>query len=132
MQANPARIMIIDDDEHMLATAQALLERAGLAVSVYAGRFDRLNAVLRERPDLLLLDVNMPAVPGDELFALFKEHEQLRGVPVVFFSSNDEADLRLLVRQSGARGYIPKSAVGADLAAHVQRLLAQPASPANA
>lgn len=123
--------MIIDDDEHMLATSQALLARAGLSVAVYAGRFDRLNAVLRERPDLLLLDVNMPAVPGDELFTLFKEHALLRDVKVVFFSSNDEADLRHLVRSSGARGYIPKSAVGTDLAARVQRFLAQPASPAN-
>lgn len=126
-----AKVMIIDDDEHMLATSQALLARAGFRVAVYAARFDRLNAVLREQPDLLLLDINMPAVPGDELFALFKEHAVLRDVPVVFFSSNDEADLRHLVRQSGARGYIPKSAVGADFAARVQGLLAQPASPAK-
>ena len=128
METKAPKIMIIDDDEHMLATARALLERAGLAVSVYAGRFDRLNTVLREQPDLLLLDINMPAVAGDELFALFRGHPTLRQVPVVFFSSNDEADLRHLVRQSGARGYICKSAVGSDFAARVQRPLLPPSA----
>jgi CheY-like chemotaxis protein len=117
------KVLILDDDEHMLETARALLERAGFDVAVYAGRFDRLNFVLRHRPDLVLLDVNMPVVPGDELYQLFREHPVLRHVPVVFFSSNDEAELRLLARQSGAHGYISKSAVAVDLPARVARYL---------
>ena len=124
------KVLIIDDDLHLLETARTLLERAGYRVAVYSGRFDRLGFVVREAPDLVLLDVNMPVVPGDELYALFREHATLQHVPVVFFSSNDETDLRLLVRRCGAMGYIPKSAVGADLPARVARYLPTPPAAA--
>src|SRR6185436_11179778 len=120
------KVLIIDDDLQLLDTARTLLERAGYRVAVYSGRFDRLGFVLREKPDLVLLDVNMPVVPGDELYELFREHAVLQHVPVVFFSSNDEHDLRLLVRRCGALGYIPKSAVGAGLSARVARYLRTP------
>jgi two-component system cell cycle response regulator DivK len=124
------KVVIFDDDEHLLETSRTLLERAGFEVAVHAGRFDRLGFMLREAPDLVLLDVNMPVIAGDELFALMREQEELRHVPVVFFSSNDETDLRLLVRTSGAQGYIAKSAIGADFGARVARFLT--AAPASA
>lgn len=114
---------IIDDDWALLETAGALLQRAGLDVATYHGRFDRLGFLLREQPELLLLDVNMPAVSGDELFVLLREHPHLGQIPVVFFSSNDENDLRLLVRERGARGYLSKSWLGRDFAARVERFL---------
>ena len=79
------KVLIIDDDEQLLDTARTLLERDGFGVAVYSGRFDRMGFVVREAPDLVLLDVNMPVVPGDELYALFREHSALRDVPVVFF-----------------------------------------------
>lgn len=126
---NRGKVLIIDDDEHLLDTARTLLERAGFGVCVYSGRFDRMGFVVREAPDLVLLDVNMPVVPGDELYALFREHSALRDVPVVFFSSNDETDLRLLVRRSGAHGYIAKSAIGSDFSTRVARYL-RPSAPA--
>jgi len=119
------KLLVIDDDELFLSTARWVLEQAGYDVVTYAGRFDRLNVVLREQPDLLLLDVNMPAVAGDELFGLLRDHESLRTVPVAFCSSNHEHDLRLLVRQTGALGYVPKSALAADLPLRVGRLLAE-------
>lgn len=119
----PAKIAIIDDDPALLQTAAALLARGGLRTATYHGRFDRLAFLLREEPDLLLLDVNMPAASGEELHALMREHPDLSHVPVVYFSSNDENDLGALVRQSGARGYLSKSWMGPDFAGRVARFL---------
>lgn len=124
----PRKVAIIDDDPALLQTAAALLQRGGLQVATYHGRFDRLAFLLRERPDLLLLDVNMPAVSGEELHGLVREHQHLAQIPVVFFSSNDENDLRVLVRQSGARGYLSKSWLGPAFAGRVARFL-PPAPP---
>lgn len=117
------RVVVLDDDAEILKLAGTLLERAGYEVAGYSGRFDRVNFVAGQAPDLVLIDVNMPAVGGDELFELLRDDPRLAGVPLVFLSSNDETELRRLVRHTGAAGYIPKSALGDDFAARVARFL---------
>jgi CheY-like chemotaxis protein len=52
-----------------------------------------------------------------------RESPTLKDVPVVFFSSNDESELRRLAAGAGAQGYIAKSEMGRDLAAVVARFL---------
>jgi CheY-like chemotaxis protein len=118
------RVAVIDDDADTLATASRLLERSGFEVMTFFGCFNRLAFVAAKRPDLVLMDVNMPLVPGDELCRLMKDHETLRDIPVVYFSSNDERTLHALVRATGAAGYIPKSEMTLDLGDKVARFLA--------
>lgn len=118
-----ARITVVDDDAEIVAAVRILLGRQGFEVSTINERFNRVNQLAELAPDLILLDVNMPFVPGDELHALLKQHPLLRGVPVVFFSSNDERELRQLARASGAAGYIPKSDLGGAFADRVARFL---------
>ncbi len=115
------RVLVIDDDPQALDTARLLLQQAGFEVVTYSGHFNRLNFVLEHKPDLVLLDVNMPFLSGDELLRLFKDHVDLRRVPVVFFSSNDETSLRLMVVRCGALGYIPKSEMAGDFGGKVRR-----------
>jgi CheY-like chemotaxis protein len=117
------RVAVIDDDADTLATASSLLERAGFEVLTFSGSFHRLAFVAAQRPDLVLMDVNMPLVPGDDLCRLMQDDYELRDVPVVFFSSNDERALRALVRETGAAGYIAKSDMAADLGVKVARFL---------
>jgi CheY-like chemotaxis protein len=64
------KILIVDDDAELLETAAELLRQGGFDVATYSGHFNRLGVVAAERPDLVLLDVNMPFVPGDELYSL--------------------------------------------------------------
>ncbi|MGH9886375.1 MAG: response regulator [bacterium] len=129
------RVLVIDDDRMMLDTARGLLEQAGFEVVTYAGAFNRLNAIVDEAPDLVLLDVNMPLVPGDALARLMREDSRLGRVPFAFFSSNGEGDLRRMVREAGACGYVSKSDMG-FFAAKVRRLIetakSRPPSPLHA
>jgi DNA-binding response OmpR family regulator len=116
-----SKVLIIDDDPEVLQTAAELLRRAGFAVVTYEGKLNRLNFIAQERPDLVLLDVNMPFLPGDELLRLLKSYPLLREIPVLLFSSNDERDLRLMVLETGAAGYVSKSELGGDFAARITR-----------
>lgn len=125
------KVLLIDDDEAVLVTAKQLLENHGMSAMVYSQTFNRTGFVVAERPDLLLVDVNMPFLPGDELVKLMRQTPSLRDLPVVLFSSNDESTLRRMVRDTGAAGYIPKSSLGHDFAARVSRFLTSaPAEPA--
>jgi CheY-like chemotaxis protein len=117
------RVAVIDDDADTLATASSLLERSGFEVVTFAGPYQRLAFVAATQPDLVLMDVNMPLVPGDDLCRLMKDDRDLRDIPVVYFSSNDERALRTMVRETGAAGYIAKSDMAADLGVKVARFL---------
>jgi CheY-like chemotaxis protein len=118
-------IVIIDDDVLVLETARRLLERDGLRVFVYSEGYDATNFAARHRPDLVLMDVNMPFLSGDSLAALFKRHELLRAVPLVLFSSNEEGALRRMARDIGAHGYICKSEMAAGFSARILGMLEQ-------
>jgi len=117
------RVAVIDDDPDTLATASRLLERSGFEVVTFMGCFNRLAFLASKKPDLVLMDVNMPLVPGDDLCGLMKGQEGLRDIPVVYFSSNDERTLHALARETGALGYIAKSEMATDLGAKVARFL---------
>jgi CheY-like chemotaxis protein len=121
MKTRP-KILVMDDDPVLLETASELL-RTGFDVITYRAAFNRLNVVREHQPDLILMDVNMPLVPGDEVTKLLKDSAELSGIPVVLFSSNDEQSLRQMARNCGAVGYISKSEMGWNFAAKVERHL---------
>jgi CheY-like chemotaxis protein len=70
--------------------------------------FGSTNAVIRLQPDLVLLDVNMPALSGDRLAEVLRANAYTRNVMVVLHSSNDEDHLRTTARRLGLDGYICK------------------------
>ncbi len=117
-------VLLIDDDPHMLSTAGRLLEQHGFEVMLHKGAFNATNVIARVQPDLVLLDINMPALSGDQLLPLLSRHRSARHVPVVLFSSNDERSLRATARETGALGYIMKSDMAADFPEKVRRFLA--------
>jgi len=124
MTASGARtILIIDDDRAVLETSARMLRDRGFGVVTWSSTLGRLHAMAEARPDLVLLDVNMPLVPGDELLALIKDSPVLREIPVVLFSSNDETELRRMARKTGAAGYISKSDLAGDFAGRVAGFL---------
>jgi len=119
------KVAVIDDDPDALRTASQILERSGFDVVTYGAAHSRLPFLARENPDVVLLDVNMPLVSGDDLCRLMREDPTLGHIPVIFFSSNDEGMLRTMARQAGAIGYITKSDMGLDLGRRLRGLLAR-------
>jgi DNA-binding NarL/FixJ family response regulator len=66
-------------------------------------------AVLRERPDVLLLDVSMPALRGEHVAELLSRSDGPGGSLVLFYSASPEPELTRLVHASGAHGAIQKT-----------------------
>jgi DNA-binding NarL/FixJ family response regulator len=102
------RILIVDDHENFRRTARALLEAGGFEVVGEAA--DGKSAMVeaeRLRPELVLLDIQLPDIDGFEVAA------RLAGVSnpptVVLTSSRDESSYRRRLAQSPVRAFIPKS-----------------------
>lgn len=125
MSAKRRKVLIVDDDEALLSTAAQLVERAGFEATTCSAHTNRLNLIRDARPDLVLMDVNMPFLPGTEVAKLMKEVPELEGVRVVLFSSNDEWSLRRMAREVGATGFIPKNSMASDFTVRLTRAMSE-------
>lgn len=101
-------VLIIDDDENHLLTTKGIIEGLGFQVVLHNSPFRTTEKVMQTRPDLLLLDVNMPALPGDSLCSILRCEPELRSLPIYLYSANDEDALRESVQKYQATGYICK------------------------
>ena len=115
------RILLVDDSALIRVSAAQALESAGFTVTVRAA-FDELLEHGIDGFDLILMDVQMPELYGDDVaFTLRGE----RGVttPIYLFSSLEDAELARLVADAGVDGYIAKSGGLAHLVERVQQIL---------
>jgi DNA-binding NarL/FixJ family response regulator len=117
--AVPMSVLIVDDHPSFRATARALLEEEGYQVVGEAENGVRaLRAAHELRPDLVLLDVQLPDFDGFEVASRLTRNGS--GPIVILTSSRDFSDFGELVAQSGATGFVPKAELsGAALAALV-------------
>jgi CheY-like chemotaxis protein len=102
------KILIIDDDPTHLIYTQEILEADGHQVMVNRGGFGATLKVLKERPDVVLLDVNMPGLSGDTVAGLLQQCQKERRFDVFLYSSNDEESLRRTALSLGTSGYLMK------------------------
>lgn len=107
------RLLLIDDDAAHLISTRGLLEAEGYEVFTHTQGFGATNVARQLRPDLILLDVNMPGLSGENLAGVLQANPATRDLPIIFYSSNDEDALRSAVRRFGVRGYISKGSVAA-------------------
>ncbi len=114
MTRNKKMVLVVDDDELHLYTTKQLLEHDELEVITKKSGFGVTNLVNMLQPDLVLLDINMPGLSGDNLAELLHGNDRTRNTPIIFYSSNDEDSLRQSVALHGVRDYICKGNI-ADL-----------------
>ena len=105
---NKHKVMVIDDCEITLETAKMHLEEAGFEVITRVDVIGTTSAVLNEKPNCVLIDVSMPALTGTELVKLIKKKEK-KHIKIILYSAKDKEELKLLVDECGADGYITKT-----------------------
>lgn len=91
------------------------LTRAGFEVEVSNRAFGVLNLVASTRPDILVIDMNMPGLRGIEVLELLRADPSLAETKVVFYSGVEEHELRMLATCGGADGFLHKSASPQEL-----------------
>jgi two-component system OmpR family response regulator len=104
----PFKILIVDDDPNVLDSTALILERAGYSVEKTTEVFGLPLRVGSFRPQMILLDMDLPATRGDTLAKNLRHLRVMSGCRIVFHSASSEAALAEAVEASGAAGYIPK------------------------
>lgn len=107
----PSRLLVIDDDELFLEIARVNLERYGHQVEISSNPREGLNRAIETHFDLILLDLMMPHMRGEEVLRLLKPLGGRQRILVV--SGHTEQAYRSRARDLGAVGYLVKP-VGAQ------------------
>jgi CheY-like chemotaxis protein len=86
------KIMIIDDDKEFLVELTDLLEDADYLVVTESDSLAAQKRALKERPDLILVDIRMPSMCGFELATTLKKDKELSGIPIIAMTGFEPAD----------------------------------------
>jgi len=120
--------MVIDDDPVALEIASAILESQGHEVLARDTALGTAVAVLRECPDVVVLDVRMPGISGPELLKVIRSQDLARSArptAFIFYSGLERSELEQLVEETGALGAVEKAAAPLQLASTLEALLAK-------
>ena len=106
--AEPYRVMVVDDEQSQVALYSALLREAGIQPMGTDDPTLALEYIEEFKPDLLLVDIVMPACSGPELVRLIRQKPSLMYLPVIYITVSGERSHHLDAGRSAAEGLIRK------------------------
>jgi sigma-B regulation protein RsbU (phosphoserine phosphatase) len=104
----PGRILVVDDEAANGEVVARMLERQGHTVELALNGTEALARIRSSNFDLLLLDLMMPGIGGDQVLREIKNDSRLRHLPVIMISAMDEQESVIACIESGAEDYLPK------------------------
>lgn len=111
--SEPVRVLLVDDNQAILARVEAVLSPACLVVGSATEGKTAVSAALALEPDVVVLDISMPGMSGFEVAARLRTEGS--SAAVVFLTVHDEEELLTAAKQSGGVGYVVKPRIGSDL-----------------
>lgn len=113
------KIMIIDDNETNLKMMDLVLSKAGYKTDTIINPKFAIDVITEAKPDLLLLDINMPEVNGFHICKEMKKNKDLAKIPVIFVSTLTNAEYIAGGLAMGAVDYITKPIKADEVKARV-------------
>lgn len=104
----PATILVVEDSKDTRNVLSFSLTRNGYKVVTADNGEEAVEVALRERPDLILMDLNMPLMDGLAATEQIREHEELRKVPILAVTAYDTYGMKEASLGAGCNGYIKK------------------------
>jgi diguanylate cyclase (GGDEF)-like protein len=117
------KVLIVDDSPEAIVIARARLSKERLEIISAEGGRAGLDVARREKPDLILLDLNMPDLSGFEVCQTHKGDTELCMIPVIFLSGSGGPDEKVKGLDLGAVDYVTKPFDAFELRARVRAAL---------
>ena len=118
-----ALILIVDGDSRSRKLLQTMLRPEGYRTHCAGSGAEALEAITRQSPDLILLDVMMPGMDGYALARLLKASAATANIPIIMITAQSDADARLAGLDAGAEEFLAKPVLRAELWLRVRNLL---------
>lgn len=112
-------ILIVDDTPKNIQVLGKTLHDIGYNVSIATSGSQALDSVKKEKPDLILLDIQMPEMDGFEVCKILKMNSDTKGIPIIFLTAVTDSDKIVEGFELGAVDYITKPFNSAELSVRV-------------
>jgi len=119
------KILIVDDDLETLRLVGLMLQRQGYQVISARNGKEGMSLAIKERPDLIVLDVMMPDVDGFQVARDLRANSETADIPILMFTAKSQVDDKVTGYESGADDYLTKPVHPAELIAHIKALLSR-------
>ncbi|MBC8332916.1 MAG: response regulator [Anaerolineae bacterium] len=117
------RVLIIEDDLDNTTLLRIVLEREQYEVICAQDGQDGMAAARASRPDLIVLDLDMPRLNGWDVLKQLKNDQKMEPIPIVVVTAHLMKDERNKVFAAGGAGYVQKPFGIQELVGEIQRLL---------
>ncbi len=117
------KILAVDDEPNILMSIEFILEMEGYEVHTARDGEEALEVAERVRPDLILLDVNMPRKDGYEVCRLLRERVELAGTKVIMLTAKGQILEKKKGLEVGADEYVTKPFSADDLIQRIKTMI---------
>ena len=130
-QENFYNILIIDDDKKFIHTLEKKLQNADLPLNIYnsSNALQFLKTIERIKPDLIILDLQMPKLNGLDICHILKQDNNLKKIFVVFLTGYLDDEIISKFVEVGADDFVSKSKIDVELYPRMMNLLRQLEKP---
>jgi diguanylate cyclase (GGDEF)-like protein len=118
-----ARVLVLDDDPEAVRVLSVALTSAHVEVVGIGDPYRLVEALAEHRPDLLLLDVEMPGPSGFDLCRIVRSMPEWQELPILFITARTGVEFRVAAFKSGADDYLAKPVMREELWARVHSRL---------
>lgn len=116
-------VLIVEDNELNMKLFNDLLEAYGIATVRTRSGVEALDLTREHRPDLILMDIQLPEVSGIDIIKILKEDETTAGIPIIAITAFAMKGDEERIRESGCEGYLSKPISVAKFVDTVNRFL---------
>lgn len=127
----PINVLLVDDSPSVRSELSAALRARGLNVSTADNGLLAISAALKQEPDLVLTDVEMPEMDGWTLLRMARARKKLAHIPIVFLTALSDDMSRLQGYRMGVDDYLPKTLPPDEIVARIQGVLTRRAGNPN-
>jgi two-component system alkaline phosphatase synthesis response regulator PhoP len=122
-------ILIVEDEADIADLVKYHLEREGLAARTVSDGKQALDLIVRDHPDLIILDLMLPGMDGLEMCRRLRAQSATQRIPIIMLTARAEEVDRILGLEMGADDYVPKPFSPRELVARVKAVLRRTAAP---
>jgi len=115
-------VLVVDDNAATLRSIKAMLDKK-YRVTLATSGMQAMTSIGKQRPDVILLDYEMPVCDGRQTLEMIRADEELKDIPVIFLTGVNDRENIQAVLKLGPKGYLLKPAVAEKLIAAIDKAL---------
>ncbi len=123
------KILIVDDNEDLSKALRIILRAHDFVTAVAVDGVSAISQAKNEKPDLIILDLGLPAGDGYKVMERLSNLESLASIPIIVLSAQEAATNREKALKAGAKAFLQKPPDNAELLATIRNVFEDSSSP---